>query len=265
MTQSFKENLSEEYPRLSLESKFGFSCNRELSCFTECCRDVNIFLTPYDVLRMKNALNLSSEEFLEKHTIPLVMKEQKLRVVLLKMEAEKNNICPFVTPEGCKIYKDRPWSCRIYPLMTMEPKTKEGAEEFCFIAGKSFPCLGSEQDKEWTVEEWLINQEVDLYNKRSQPYMEITMQKCFLEGKGLGPSETEMFYMACYDLDRFRRHLFESRFFNLFNVEDEVINKIKTDDEELLDFGVRWLKFSLFGEDTISIKGEVIEKKEEAG
>jgi len=214
---------------------------------------------------MKNALNISSGEFLEKYTIPLVMKEQKLRVVLLKMEAEKDNICPFITPEGCKIYEDRPWSCRIFPLMTTQPENKEGAEDFCFIAGENFPCLGAEEDKEWTVEKWLTNQEVDIYNLKSQPYMELTMQECFLEGKGLEPSQTEMFHMACYDLDRFRQHLFESRFFNLFDIEDEVIEKIKTDDEALLDFSARWLKFSLFGEDTIRIKGEVIEKKEGAG
>ncbi|MFC1953210.1 YkgJ family cysteine cluster protein [Chloroflexota bacterium] len=265
MSQNLKEELPEEYPKLSLKSKFGFSCNKELSCFTKCCRDVNIFLTPYDVMRMKNALNISSGEFLDKYTIPLVVKEQKLRVVLLKMEEENDNVCPFVSAEGCRIYEDRPWSCRIFPLMTTQPDAKEGDEEFDFIAGKSFPCLGAEQDKEWTVEKWLINQEVDIYNKMSQPYMEITMQECFLEGKGLSQAETEMLYMSCYDLDRFRRHIFESRFLQLFDIEDEVIEKIKTDDEALLGFSARWLKFSLFKENTIQIKGEIAEKKEGAG
>ena len=109
----------------------------------------------------------------------------------------------------------------------------------------------------------VIDQGVAIYNKKSQPYMEITLQKCFQEGKGLGPSKTQMFYIACYDLDRFRRHLFESRFFDLFDVEEEVIKRIETDDEELLAFGARWLEFSLFRENTISIKGEVLERKKE--
>jgi len=265
MSENIKENPSEELPRLSLWSKFGFSCHNEISCFTKCCRDVNIFLTPYDVLRMKNALNISSGEFLEKYTVPLLLKEQKLRVVLLKMDEEKDNTCPFVTPEGCKIYEDRPWSCRIFPLMTTQSQAKEGEEEFHFIAGENFPCVGSEEGKEWTVEEWLINQGVDIYNKKSQPYMEITMQKYLLEGEGLNPSEAEMLHMACYDLDRFRKHLFESRFFTLFDIEDEVIEKIKTDDEALLEFGTRWVKFSIFKENTIKIKGEVEENKEGTG
>ena len=53
MLDKFKEAILKEYPRLSPESKFRFSCHKGLSCFTQCCGDVNIFLTPYDVLRLK--------------------------------------------------------------------------------------------------------------------------------------------------------------------------------------------------------------------
>jgi len=254
-----------ERQKLSLKDKFKFLCHRGLPCFGRCCSDVNTFLTPYDVLRMKNALSLTSSEFLEQYTITLLLKDQEFPAVVLKMRDDEHKNCPFITPEGCAIYEDRPWSCRMYPLEIVPPKTKEGTEQFCFIAEKSFPCLGFEQDKEWTVTEWLTDQEIDVYNKKSQPYMDITSQKDFLEGKDFGPAKTQMFYIAFYDLDRFRRHLFEGRFFSLFNVEEEAIKKIKTDDEELLEFGARWLKFSLFGENTISIKGEVLEGEKEGG
>jgi hypothetical protein len=53
----------------------------------------------------------------------------------------------------------------------------------------------------------------------------------------------------------------ESSFLNRFEVDDEVIEKIRTDDEALLDFGFDWLRFSLFGEKTIKIKGDVAEEK----
>ncbi len=262
MPQSWEETLSREYPTLSLESKFRFSCHKGLSCFTKCCRDVNIFLTPYDVLRMKNALSLSSEEFLEKYTIPLLLKEQKLRLVVLTMREDENKTCPFATAEGCMIYQDRPWPCRMYPLGMGSPMKVGDEEDFYFIAEKSFPCLGFEQDKEWTVGEWLTNQGADVYNIKSRPYKEITSHRFFRDGKELGPSKDQMFYMAFYDLDRFRRHLFEGKFFNLFDVEKEVIERIRTDDEELLEFGAKWLKFSLFGENTIGVKGEVLEEKQ---
>jgi hypothetical protein len=49
---------------LSPEDSFRFACHDGLDCFTRCCRDITIFLTPYDILRLKNDLGLSSQEFL---------------------------------------------------------------------------------------------------------------------------------------------------------------------------------------------------------
>ncbi|MFC1861494.1 YkgJ family cysteine cluster protein [Chloroflexota bacterium] len=261
MEQNLKDILLDDYPRLSLDSKFKFSCHKGLPCFNTCCRDVNIFLTPYDVLRMKNALDISSGEFLGKYTIPLTLKEQKLRVVVLKMRDDEDKTCPFVTPEGCKIYQDRPWPCRIYPVGMASQITQKGDENFYFIADTKFDCSGFNEDREWTVEEWLSDQGADIYNKRSQAYKEITLHKLFQQGKGIGPSKLQMFYMACYDLDRFRKQLFESNFFNLFDIEEETIKKMETDDEELLDFSARWLRFSLFGENTVKVKDEVLARK----
>jgi Fe-S-cluster containining protein len=261
MLADWKERMLQKAPRLSLESKFRFACHKGLSCFGKCCGGVNIFLTPYDVLRMKRALNISSGEFLGKYTIPLFLEAQKFPVVVLKMNDDERKTCPMVTPSGCLVYEDRPWSCRMYPIGATPPRTGEGAEEYYLVAEEGKPCLGLKEAREWTVEEWLIDQGVDTYNKKSQPYMEITLQKCFLEGKGLDSAKTQMLYVTCYDIDRFRKNLFDSTFFDRFDVEPEVIEKIKTDDEELLDFGARWLKFSLFGENTISIKGEVLEGK----
>jgi len=44
--------------RLSYNSRFSFKCHPGVACFTECCRGSNIILTPYDVIRLKNRLNL---------------------------------------------------------------------------------------------------------------------------------------------------------------------------------------------------------------
>ncbi|MEK7332745.1 MAG: YkgJ family cysteine cluster protein, partial [Nitrospirota bacterium] len=54
--------------RLDPETKFKFRCHKGIKCFTKCCSNIDIMLTPYDILRMKNRLKMSSEEFLEKHT-----------------------------------------------------------------------------------------------------------------------------------------------------------------------------------------------------
>ena len=263
MFKSWTEAILKEYPRLAPESKFRFSCHKGLSCFTRCCADVNIFLTPYDVLRMKRALNLSSGEFLEKYTVSPYLSEQKLPLVLLKMQNDARKSCPLVTPKGCAIYEDRPWSCRMFPLGIASSKTTDRPDgmEFCFIADEGFSCSGFKDDREWTVADWWNDQGIDLYDKKCEPYKEITLHRLFREGKGIGPAKTMVFYLTCYDLDRFRKLILESSFFSRFEVAEEVVEKIKTDDEALLNFGYDWLRFSLFGENTLKVKAEVLEEK----
>ena len=268
MHKSLKEEILKEYPRLTPESTFRFSCHKGIPCFTTCCADVNILLTPYDVLRMRKVLNLSSEEFLGEYVVPLLSVGQKVPLVLLKMRDDEKKTCPFVSAEGCSIYEDRPWPCRMYPVGMASSKTEQNVEgeEFYFIMEESFACAGLKEGKQWTVAEWWKDQGIDDYNEKAQPYKEITLHRRLQsidEGKGLGPAQKQMFYMALYDLDRFRGHLFDSRFFKLFEVENEVIEKIRQDDEALLDFGYQWLRFSLFGEPTMTIRGEVVEERKE--
>lgn len=258
---NLKETILKERPRLSSDSKFNFSCHKELPCFSKCCGDVNIFLTPYDVIRMKKALGLSSEEFLEKYTLPLVLREQQIPVALLKMEENNNKKCPFVVKEGCTIYQDRPWACRMYPLGLASSRTGAGGEEFCFIADDESLCLGFKEDKEWTVKDWMLDQQVDIYNRNSEDYMQLTLHKSFQEGKELGPAKVQMFYQTCYNLDRFRRNLFNSSFFKRFDIDQETMKRIKTEDEALLNFGIKWLRFALFAENTLKVKDEVWEKR----
>ena len=263
MFKSWKETILKEYPRLTPESKFKFNCHKGLSCFTQCCANVNIFLTPYDVLRMRKALNLSSEEFLNKYTFTPFIDDQKIPLVLLRMQDNDQETCPLITSNGCSIYEDRPWSCRMFPLGMASAKTAEQPDglEFCFIVEEGFSCLGFNEDKEWTVAEWMKDQEIDLYDKKCEPYKEITLHKQLREGKELGTAKSHVFYITLYDLDRFRRLVLESTFLHRFDISEELVEKIKVDDEELLNFGYDWLKFSLFGEDTIKIKGEVLEEK----
>ncbi|MGD9134326.1 MAG: hypothetical protein PVF78_11800, partial [Desulfobacterales bacterium] len=69
---------------LKPEDVIRFNCDEKLECYTRCCRDITIFLTPYDVLRMKNALQISSSDFLAKYTTTLIG-DIGLPVVALKM------------------------------------------------------------------------------------------------------------------------------------------------------------------------------------
>lgn len=261
--QRLKEEILKEYPRLTKDSEFFFACHDKVACFNGCCRDVNIFLTPYDVLRMKRALAMTSGEFLAKYTLVPFDKNLKFPAVLLKMEDNKEKTCPFVSKEGCRIYSDRPWACRMYPLGLASPKEGGDAldQEFYFLL-KEAGCQGFDEKKRWTVGEWMENQGVAEYNAMGQYFKDLTLHSFFQKGNNLPPPKIEMFFMACYDLDKFRRFVFDSSLLDKFEIEEEKLKLLKEDDVELLKFAYTWLRFSLFGEKTMKVKGEVLQAKE---
>ena len=256
-----KEDILENYPRLKRDDTFSFACHPGVTCFNECCADVNIVLTPYDVLRMKKRLGLTSEEFLDRHTILPFGQDQKLPLPLLKMNDDEKKTCPLVDQEqGCTIYSDRPWPCRMYPVGIASPDDTGGDEEFYFIL-KEEGCLGFEDGKEWTVQEWMDDQEVQEYDEVGKLWAEITLHPKIQQGKVTEPKQIEMIFMATYDLDKFRRFLFETKFFEKFDVEADVIEQLREDDLALLRFGLRWLKLCIFGEETLKVREEVAKAK----
>jgi len=226
---------------------FRFSCHRDLACFKRCCRDVNIFLTPYDVLRMRKNLGLSSEEFLDRYTTVVVPEETGLPVVMLKMAEGPEKACPFLAESGCRIYADRPWSCRMAPLDIA------GEGEYRFIFEPS-QCLGRGEAREWTVGDWLKDQGLDVYDRVEAPFRDFTSRLKLPGGKVPGPEVGRMFYMALYDLDRFRKFVFGSRFLDAFDLPAGLVEQIKTDDLALLQLGVTWLDFGLSDINALRLK-----------
>jgi len=240
------------------DRKFKFACNRELPCFTKCCANLNLVLTPYDVLRLKNRLNLSSEAFLKKYATSYVDEAYGIPVVKLKMNDDETRRCPFVSPEGCAVYGDRPGACRLYPLGRAASKIyiNHPTGEYYFIVKESH-CLGFNEDRDWTVQEWVTNQGMDEYNDMNDYFMDITAGRQAKSIKTLNEQQLQMYYMACYNLDDFRRFVFETTFLDKFDITPDVQNRIKTDDTELMAFASQWLKLALFGEKTVQINRNI--------
>lgn len=253
--EHLKEAVLKEYPRLKRESEFKFSCHKGMSCFNLCCSDVNIFLTPYDIIRLKNNLKIFSQEFLDMFTFLPIDESQNHPVVMLKMNPDEKKSCPFVRSEGCSVYEDRPWSCRMFPLGVASPKDSggNGDGDFYFIIEEPV-CKGYSETKSWTVADWLSDQGVERYSEMGELFKEVSLHDFFKEKKQLTPAKLEMFYTVCYNIDKFRKFVFQSTFLKRFDVEEEIVNEIRTDDEELLKFGFNWLKYSLFGEKTMRVK-----------
>ena len=240
------------------DDRFRFLCHKDIECFTRCCRKLNLLLTPYDIVRLKNRLCISSDMFLEKYTTTKFGEGNRFPMVYLKMRDENDKRCPFVTPDGCTIYKDRPGACRIYPLgrATAKSDGKTGAIERFFIVSENH-CLGFHEDKEWTLDEWMENEGVVEYNAMNDQWMEIITFPRGLEQDIDLIRKVQMFYMASYNIDKFREFLFESKFFALFEVDSFIKDRLASDDKELMTFAFGWLKFSLFGEKTMKIRPDI--------
>ncbi len=248
------------------DSRFRFSCHKGMECYTHCCSDLNIILTPLDIIRMKNRLQLTCDQFLAIYTKPEMLARTKLPVVTLKMLDDDKKSCPFLTPEGCIIYEDRPLSCRYYPLgmaAFREQEIQPTGEDFYFMVREAH-CLGFETDNEWSVSEWRTDQGVDPYDEINEGWMEFMLRKkSFGFQAELGEEGRAMFFMVSSNVDKLRRFIFESSFLEKYDVEEELLEQIRADEVALLKFGFNWLQSAMFGADKVKLKEHVQEEYKE--
>lgn len=240
--------MTEEMIPVGPRNLMTFNCNSQNECFNDCCRDLNQALTPYDILRLKQSLGIPSQDFLRKYTALHYGPESGLPVVEFKPNPASGHKCPFVTPEGCSVYADRPASCRMYPLARAIARSRETGEIAEFFALIEEPhCKGFGKETGQTVGEWLAGQDVDRHNRQNDKLMElISLKNRVLPGK-LEGAQADQFYLALYDLDEFRTQIFEKGLLKELDVPDTVLRKIKTSDESLLDLGIQWVRYMLFG------------------
>lgn len=234
---------------------FHFSCHKGVSCFTECCAKLRLILTPYDILRMKNRLKLTSDQFLERHTDTILDNNSRFPMVKLKMMKDQKQTCPFVTNEGCSIYEDRPEACRLYPVgraSSMVDAEKNARERFFMVAESH--CQGFQEKHTWTLDDWINHEGVKEYSSMNDQWLGIITSSRSLGPKTHLPQKHQMFFMASYNLDKFREFLFKSGFFDRFQVDSDLKEKLPSNDTALMLFAFDWLKFSLFGEKTIQLK-----------
>ncbi len=246
--------------RLGPDSDFCFDCQPELPCFTRCCADVNIVLTPADVLALARRTGLGTREFLDRHTLNPITKELHLPVVMLRMGEAPEKRCPFVSEQGCSVYEARPWACRMYPLGTALPPARPGVQPqpVHFLFEDDF-CHGRGESRRWTVASWQRDQGIDEREDLEAGFRELVGHPWFIGGRQLDPRRIEMFYMAAYDLDTFREFVFSSTFLRRFDLEDQLVEALRSNDHALLGFAFRWLRFALFGEPTVQLRPPVAE------
>lgn len=237
--------MEPDYTPIAPDQNFTFFCSRKVSCFNACCRDLNQFLTPYDILRLKNRLGLSSMDFLKRFTMEHTGPESGLPIIALKPKADGSGQCPFVQPCGCSVYEDRPSSCRMYPLMRVVSRSRETARltEHYFLL-KEDHCQGFlEGEAVWTIRSWQESQGLCVYNEMNDRMLAVISMKNRRINGPLDPESRHLFYLALYDLDRFRMHIRRKELPSAAARPEETLDRMADgDDESLLTFGFDWIE-----------------------
>ncbi len=242
----------------------SFRCHKGIGCWNACCSNIDITLTPYDILRLKNRLGLNSREFLRQYTFPYEMEKDGLAGVKFK-PVEGGTACQFMTEEGCSVYEDRPTACRYYPvgLLAMR-RADEYTDRQYYAFVEEEHCLGHQEDRKLSIDEYRKEQGLIEYDELSRGWRQLVLKK-----KSSGPTvgtpskrSRQLFFMACYDLDSFREFIRSQGFRDSFDVPEDEYAKLMEDDTELMLFAFRFLKQVMFGEESIPVKADALAARE---
>lgn len=251
------DDIAKDFPEGMVplgDSEFQFECHSGVECFTFCCRNVDMILYPYDIIRLKNSLQLDSEEFVRNHTYLQKGDNPFFPTVKLKLGDDDRKSCPFLRDSGCTVYPDRPSACRTYPLEMAVDRTKIGTtpDEYYFMTDHPY-CLGHREDKSFSVNSWIRNQRLIDYNVMNGYWagMDSLFRLNPWKGEGAAGEKQQLAFMVCYNIDGFRRFAKQHNLLKQYRMAKDVKRRIEAEDSELLKFGFEWLKMILTGKSSL--------------
>ncbi|KAA6181628.1 YkgJ family cysteine cluster protein [Thiohalocapsa marina] len=248
---------------LDADTRIHFRCYKGISCFNACCKQADVTLAPYDVIRLKRRLGMSSTDFLAKYTVPFQMDQDGTPGI--KLRTDDTGTCLQLNgDEGCGVYEDRPTVCRYYPVALLALREKgsaEAREQFSLV--KEPHCKGHLEAREIRIGDYRTEQGVEEYDELNREWYQLILKK-----KSAGPTvgrppETslQLFFMASYDMDRFRRFVLSDNFRSTYQLTDDFYLELERSDEELLRFSYRFLRQVLFGEHSVQEAADAWEKR----
>ncbi|MGW8160946.1 MAG: YkgJ family cysteine cluster protein [Desulfobulbales bacterium] len=248
-----RDNARKEFPAGMVplgKSVFHFRCGPDVKCYMSCCRKLDLILYPYDIIRLKARLGITSEEFMRRHTRLGPSSHPFFPAVMLMMAENEERTCPFLDKRGCTVYEDRPTACRTYPLERAVDRTADRTrpQEYYFMTKHAY-CLGHDESLEWTVKSWIRDQKIQSYNAANDLWAEIDtlFAQNPWQGEGVAGPRQQMAFMVCYNIDGFRSFAVQNRIFDQFRIESAQRRILEVEDEALLKFGFEWLKLVLAG------------------
>lgn len=232
--------LPENVARISPGESFSFLCHPDVQCFTHCCRQLELALTPYDVLRLRQATGLSSEELLDKYIIIEQDGTDIFPRYYLSMVDDGQASCVFVGKDGCAVYQHRPGACRTYPLGRGVSRGHNNTVNEFFVLLREPHCLGFSEKTVQTIDSYNKSQDLERYNFFNDMLTEIQQHPKIRSGMRLTTSQGSDYRCALYNIDAFRKIM-------AGNTGDDGRAIEALDDETLLIYAFSWLKNKLFG------------------
>jgi len=249
--------------RLTQSSNLQFDCHSGVSCFNECCKRSRVTLTPYDLIRLKNRKGMQASEFVVRYTIPVELDAHGLPGIQLA-PIEGSTHCPMLGDEGCTVYEDRPTACRYYPLGSgaFHEAGGQDASDFFFLV-KEDHCKGHEEPKHQTVGEYCDAQGVEPYDELNALWNRLILKK-----RSSGPTvgkpsarSLEFFFMCSFDPEGMHDFIATESFQEVYDLQPEELETILGDELERLRFSFRLLDQVLYGEMTIPVHADAVERR----
>lgn len=242
MSHDQRPQLPESVQRLTEDETFCFACHPGVQCFTECCRLLELPLTPYDVLRLRRGTGLSSSQLHDRFIIEEMLEEDIFPKYYLTMVDDGRASCVFVGPDGCNVYEHRPGACRAYPLGRAAMRACGNRIVEYHVLLKEDHCKGFAETTSQNAGEYCREQGLDVYNEFNDKLAPLIQHSQIRQGT-YRPTEEQirLYRLALYDLDTFRECL-EKKDPSLPACPDD----IPEDDATLLLLGIDLLVNSLF-------------------
>ncbi|MGC9017723.1 MAG: YkgJ family cysteine cluster protein [Caldimicrobium sp.] len=231
---------------LSLEDEISFYCYKGIVCFNKCCYDVKLVLSPYDLLRLKRNLKISTSEFIERYGEFYIGEVTQLPVISINMNPYDYS-CPFLSePEGCKVYADRPSACRIYPLARYFAENEKGEKVELYKIIRETHCKGHYEKRPIKVREYLEEQGLPIYHHFNDLWGEVVLKRQKFSHIPLTGELLDLIYFMAYDLEELREEI-KNNSLPYFTQED-----LKLSDEELLEKSLKIIRDEILTEENLN-------------
>lgn len=234
MTGEPELTLPEHVVRLHDDEQFTFACHPGVACFTDCCRQLELALSPYDVLRLARALGCSSRQVLDRSC--LIEKEENdiFPQVYLGMVDDGKASCPFVNERGCKVYEGRPAACRTYPLGRGAWQDDTGRQHCFYVLLHEHHCLGFAEPQQHDLQSWIAGQGINDYYAANDILLALLQHERIRNGYLPSARQRELYINTLYDLEGFAART------------ERDLSALG--DHDLLQQAVQWLINDFFGQ-----------------